>query len=261
MPIPEDFQFAPEVDDPATLPAELKAAYVKNEAGKYVLDPVLRKRLDTTNLNKALENERRQKKEFEKLVAGFKGLGLGDTPEEALAAIEAAKEDLDPDDPNFKKQSRSLNELRAKIKAEFDETLKKTVGEKDEQLGKMERSLRKHLIEKEAIAALAKHKGSQDLLLGVVTSRLGLIDDGEGNLTVAVVDKDGDPVGDGLGGNKSVESLVKDMRGDERYARAFDGTGKGGTGTRPGSQQRTGGEAPERKSAVSKISDGLTQLR
>lgn len=254
--IPEGFEFPPEVADLKDLPKDVHGLYVKGEKG-YTLDPVLHKRIDTTPLSTALDKERKKAKELDKMLAGFKSLGLGDTPEEAKAAIEKELAELDPDNEDDKKDIKSLKALREKLKAEFDDTLRKTVGEKDEQLTKMQRSMQKHMIEKEAVAALAKHKGSSDLLLPHVISKLGLVEDGD-NMVVRVLDADGDPMGDGKGGFKTVEQFVLEMRNDEKYARAFDASGRSGTGMKPGEKAK--GTMSQERTSISKISEGLRNL-
>lgn len=252
--IPEDFQFPPEVDDLKALPKDVQGLYMKKEDGKYGLDPVLHKRIDTAPLSSALDKERKEKKQMEKMVAGFKALGLGETPEEAMAAIKAQMEELDDGTDEGDKKVNKLKQLREQLKAEFEETLKKTVGEKDEQLTKMQRSLHKNMVEREAIAALSKHKGSAELLLPHVISKLALVED-DGELVVRVVDKDGDPVSDGKGGFKSVEQFVLEMRNDEKFSRAFDASGRSGSGAKGGDKK--GGGMSESKSAISKIAAGL----
>lgn len=252
--IPEDFNFPAEVDDLKTLPKDVQGLYVKNDAGKFGLDPVLHKRMDTSTLSTTLDKVRKENKQMEKMVAGFKQLGLGDTPEEAMAAIKARMEELDDGTDEGDKKVSKLKQLRESLKAEFEETLKKTVGEKDEQLTKMQRSLQKNMIEREAIAALSKHKGSTELLLPHVISKLALVED-DGELVVRVVDKDGDPISDGKGGYKSVEQFVSEMRTDEKFSRAFDASGRTGTGMKSGEKGKPGTSGE--KSAIGKIAAGL----
>lgn len=261
--IPEDFTFPADVDDPAALPPEVRSLYIKQTDGKHVIDPTMRKRLDTSGLSKSLDSERKKSKDHERFVLGFRALGLGDTPEEALEAITRARDDADDGSASGDRKVVQLDQLRAKLKEEFETTLKTEVGKKDEQLTKMQRTLHKNFVEREAIAALAKLKGSSDLLLPHVVGRLSLVEDSNGEFVVRVVDKDGDPVGDGLGGFKTAETLVSEMRSDERYARAFEATGKSGSGSRStnnGSRHMSTG-SDENKSAVSKIASGLATLR
>lgn len=261
MALPPDFTFAAKVKDVKSLPPEAQSLYTKGDDGEYSLDPVMAKHLDVTPLASSLDKERKRSKELEKQLTGFKSLGLGDTPEEALAAINAEIEDADDGTARGDKKVEKLQEMRQKLKAEFDDVLRKTVGEKDEALSKMQRSMHKHLVEKEAVSALAKHKGSADLLLPHVVGKLMLVEE-DGEFVVRVKDKDGDPMGDGRGGYKTVDAYVAEMRADERFARAFDATGKSGTGTR---SSLTGGKGMPsgdgQQSSVSKISMGLRGLR
>jgi len=260
--IPEDFVFAPEVDDVGALPAEVKPLYTKNEADKYVLVPIMKKRLDTTGLNNAVMSERQKTKELEKLIAGFKSLGLGDTPEEALAAIEAASEAADDGTAAGDKKVAKLEEMRNKLKKEFQDTLANTTKEKDGTISKLQASLQKHVVEREAIAALAKHKGNQDLLLHLVTRSLKMVEDDKGNLCVRVIDKDGDEVGDGLGGFKTVDAHVAEMRADKKFAQGFEALGTSGSGRTPSGQTRqthTGLGNTEAKRSIDKIAAGLEE--
>lgn len=259
MPLPPDYKFTLTVDDPATLPPEAKALYIKGEDGKHVLDPVMAKILDVSPLNKALEKERTKAKELDRTVAAFRALGFGDTPEDVKKTIDEKLAELDPKDPDDKKKIIDLKAMREKLKGEFDATLAKTVSAKDEEISKMKRSLQKNMVEREAIAALAKHKGSPELLLPILRDRVALVEE-DGELQVRVLDKDGEPESDGRGGFKSVDALVAEMRADEKYARAFDGTGRTGSGARPGERGKgvsTGGDM----TPIGRIAAGLSGLK
>lgn len=260
--IPKDFDFPDKLDGLEQVPVDARGMYIKQDDGSVTLDPVVKARMDHSTLSGSLEKERKAKRELEKMVNGFKALGLGDTPEEAMAAIKAELDELGEDGDGSaedKGRIKSLKAMREKLKGEFEETLKREVGAKDEQLSKMERSLRKNMLEREAILALTKHKGSASLLLPHVISRLGLVEDESGDLVVRVLDKDGDPVGDGKGGYKTVDDFVAEMRNDETYARAFEATGKGGSGMKQFERVKAGGV--EQKTTLGKISAGLSRLR
>jgi DNA-binding transcriptional MerR regulator len=252
MPLPSDFHFTPTVDSLDNLPAEAKALYTHGEGGKFVIDPTMAKLLDVAPLNNALTKERGVTKELQKLIAGFKA--LGDTPEEIREKLDA----LNTEDPE-KKTAPDAKVLREKLKAEYDTALKTEIGKKDEHLTKMQRSLNKYLVEREAIAALAKHKGSADLLLPHVLSKVGVVEE-DGEFVARVLDRDGEAASDGRGGFKSIDALVQEMRADERFARAFDASGRGGTGSR-----QTGGTKSKgfngAENPVDKISRGLNSLR
>lgn len=261
MPIPEDFTFPNQVDDVATLPPEAKALYTKNAEGKYDIDPVMKKRLDVSPLQSSLQKERKLREAHEKTLNGFKSLGLGDTPEEALANIKKYEEsDEDEDTPDDKKEKRqTIKAMREQLKAEFEDTLSKTVTEKDAALSKMQQSLKKHLIEKEAISALAKFKGNDELLRPHVMNRLALIEE-DGEYVVRVMGTDGEPMGDGRGGFKTVEAFVQDMRNDAKFKIAFEASGKSGSGA-SGSGPGKPGSIQGAKTSIDKIAAGLENIR
>lgn len=252
-----EFEFPASVDDVQAVPQEYRGLYKKGENG-FSLDEKLAKRMDVSALTGSLRKERQAKTDLEKLVKGFRELGLGDTPEEALAAIKAAQEG--GDDEEGGDEGGKLSKIRAKHKQELEEAVRKAVGQKDEQLARMDRALRKNMVEREAVAALAKHKGSEDLLLPHVASRLKLIEE-DGEFVVRVVDRDGDVESDGRGEPKTVDALVAEMRADAKFSRAFEGSGKGGGGAQGVRQvRREGGDGGAQMSSQDKISQGLRQL-
>jgi hypothetical protein len=71
------------------------------------------------------------------------------------------------------------------------------------------------LLEAEARAAIQAARGVPELLLPVVVARLSVAEDG----AVAVTE-----------GGGTVSDLVESLRADPIYGRAFDGSGKGGSG-------------------------------
>ncbi len=261
MPLPKDFKFPANVEDAASIPPEAKALYTKNAEGTWDLDDVVKQSLDTTTLSSTLSKERKSRAQFEKLVEGFKALGLGDTPEEALASIKKYEEsDDDEDTPGDKKEKKqNIKEMRAKLQAEFETTLNQSKSESQTQLDNMRKSLHKNLVEKEALAALAKHKGSTALLLPHVSSKIGLVEE-DGEYHVRVLDADGAPVGDGRGGFKTVDAFVQEMKADAEYKVAFESSGKTGTGAKPGETNKRISTGSENRSSVDKINAGLQSL-
>jgi len=94
--------------------------------------------------------------------------------------------------------------------------------------------LESRLIDAEARAALQASRGVPELLLPVLRDRLTVTDDGDGGLTVRVVDEAGVPrrveATDEAGAFMSVVDLVESLRADPAFGRAFEGSGKGGSG-------------------------------
>ncbi len=88
------------------------------------------------------------------------------------------------------------------------------------------------LIDAEARSALQAARGVPELLLPVLRDSLAVLDDGAGGLAVRVLDDAGNPrrrAGDD-GGFVTVADLVESLRADPVYGRAFEASGKGGSG-------------------------------
>jgi len=79
---------------------------------------------------------------------------------------------------------------------------------------------------------LIKHKGSPELLSGVISNRLSASFDDESNtVKYDVLTKDGKPMYKN-GEPATIEDLVNEMKVDPVYSRAFDGSGHNGSGTK-----------------------------
>ena len=93
-------------------------------------------------------------------------------------------------------------------------------------------ALEARLIDAEARSALQAARGVPELLLPVLRDSLAVLDDGAGGLAVRVLDDAGNPrrrAGDD-GGFVTVADLVESLRADPVYGRAFEASGKGGSG-------------------------------
>lgn len=93
-------------------------------------------------------------------------------------------------------------------------------------------ALEARLIDAEARAALQAARGVPELLLPVLRDRLAVAEDGAGGFAVRVVDAAGAPLRreGGDGDFLTVADLIEGLRADPVYGRAFDGSGKGGSG-------------------------------
>lgn len=121
-----------------------------------------------------------------------------------------------------------------KINSENAKRMDELSAAKDEKYNKLKASLVKHMVTEAATASIAKEKGSVELLLPIVTSNCKVVEDADG-YTVRVVDSQGDVRSDGLGGMMGIDGLIKELKGSEVYARAFDSDTPSGTGSTPGS--------------------------
>ena len=147
-----------------------------------------------------------------------------------------------------------------KIKADAEKRINEALSEKDKELDGMRGALNKHLIGDVASRALAEAKGSVDLLMPHVKSHTKVFQDGD-SFVVRVVDADGEARSDGAGGWMTVGALVKEMKGDDKFARAFESEAPGGSGTPPGAGSQKQGllKKGEELSSVQKISSGLNK--
>ncbi len=211
----------------------LRALYTEKD-GKYSL--ALEDYEDPVTLKKAIVTEREtasklaaKTKELDKKVKGWEQLGK--SPDEIKEMIEAAN----------KAEEEKLNragewtKLKDQMNAKHQEELKAVaakVDAKDQQIVSMRKSLERHLVDAQATAAIATHKGVPDLLLPHVQKHVKVIEDGD-NYFVRVVDAKGDPRVNGKGDPLSIEDLVNEMKSTDIFGRAFEGSGQSGSGMRP----------------------------
>lgn len=148
-----------------------------------------------------------------------------------------------------------------KIKQDYEKRVGETKAQYDARIKAMSSSLERYMVDQSATAALAKHKGSVELLLPHVKSHTKVVQEGE-DYVVRVVDSAGDVRSDGKGGWMTVEGLIEEMKTQSAYARAFESTAPGGTGSQPGSMSKSVSAKPgQAANATDKIANGLRGLR
>lgn len=169
--------------------------------------------------------------------------------------------DLDPEDRE--KLTAQLAEIKEKIskgdagkinwdkvRAEMEKGHKAALEERDGKVVKMTKTLERHLIDKEAVSAIAAAKGEPDLLLPHIRGQVKVVEDGD-DFKVIVVDKDGDQRTNPKGGTMTIADLVAELKGSKTFGRAFDGEGTSGSGTGTGTKH-----SPSTAKQMAK--DGLT---
>lgn len=194
--------------------------YTKTEDG-YVLNAEPVKGWDVKPVEKlmaALGSERTTRAELEAKIKALDGLD----PKAAREALAKVKEWQD-----------SPPEARAKAQAEA--LLKEAQSKYQQETSKLRGQLERELVEAKAREALAKHKGNVDLLLPHVKGRIKADVEADGELRAYVVDANGNKAHvmgkDGSMQPMSIEALVEQMRGQDSYAPAFQGSGASGAGT------------------------------
>jgi hypothetical protein len=261
-----DFEKNSTVDSLDVVPEKYRELFTEGDEGKFVVAGHAKGIVaDYIGTAKALAGARQEKKKASdesasrrlnlKAVEDFAtSLGLEVGEAGVTLALESFVKDLQDQVKGGKQIKIDLD----KIKAEFDKRLSETVATKDKQIGERDSALAKHLISNVATGALAKHKGSVDLLLPHVQSQAEVVRDDEGTYSVRVKDADGSHRMNGSGGWMGVDELVAEMKTKEAFARAFESEVAGGTGSRPGSMRREAPRQANRElSAIEKISAGL----
>lgn len=195
----------------------LSSLYVERE-GKYHLD--VSGVEDTTGLKSALDKERRTARDATRAKDRWERLGK--TPEEIEALLQAneqATEDKAAKAGEWDSLKSQLNERHA---AEL-----KT---RDEANGKMRTTLERYLVSAEATREIAAQKGSPDLLLPHVERQAKVIEE-DGEFVVRIIDARGNVRIDAKGDPLAIADLVAEMKKNETFGRAFEGSGLTGGGT------------------------------
>jgi len=272
----EDFYFEdnaelPEAEFESKVPADFRFAYTKGDGGTYKLNDQYAaaaklidgrgrtlKQAKATNQSVGLESKQRRET-LEKWAAetGF------ESPEAAKEAIAAMQEKINS------KSAIKPEEVRAAIEKEF--TGKLEASEKKAEA--MFSTLEKHLRDKDALSAIAEHKGNAKLLMPLILAQTKVVQDEDtGEYFTAVLNAKGEVRAGADGGPLSISKLVAEMKEDKDLASAFEGSQKNGGGTDPKQQQQRGPHQPTNQQrreggedraqrGISKISAGLAQRR
>jgi hypothetical protein len=205
------------VDSLEAVPEALHGYYIEKD-GKYHLE-------DVTSLRNSMQHAKRERDEAKKRAQSVdRWEKLGKSPEEIenlLAAQTKAEED-------------KLNKAGEwdKLKAQMNEKHQAELKAKDDALGKLRQALERHLVDAAATNAIAEAKGVPKLLLPHVRSSVRVVEE-DGNFEVRVVDDKGDPRVNGKGDPLTIADLVGEMRQSEVFGRAFEASGRTGSGTPP----------------------------
>lgn len=201
------------VDSLEAIPEALKTEYTPKD-GKFHLN--VEGVEDTAGLKTALQKERKTASDLQKLTNAWKSLGK--TPEEIQELLEAQQQR----EQTEAERKGEWDKLKAQMNAGHADALKA----KDETIGQMRKRLEAELIDAKAVAAIAAAKGVPELLLPHVQRHVKVDDE----FNVMVVDAKGDPRVNAKGEPLSIGDLVSEMRSNEIYGRAFEGSGNSGGG-------------------------------
>lgn len=267
-----DFNTNQTVDSLDKVPEKYRGLYGEvaegDDAGKFTLVEGARGLVaDYTGLAKSAAGLRQEKKAasdesasrrvaLKSIEDTLTALGIEIGEEGVVPAVETYVKDLQ----EKVKGGQALKVDMDKLKSQYDTRLSEGLAEKDKELEAMMGTLRKHMITGAANAAIAKHKGSVDLLLPHVQSQCDVVKDDNGEYVVRVKDPEGTYRIGGNGSFMGVEDLVADLKTKDAFARAFESEVPGGTGSTPGSMQRPAprqNQNREEMSPTDKIRAGL----
>lgn len=217
------------------------------------------------------ENETYTKEQVDALVAerlASEVAGLKNNQAEALKEAKAAKaklasyEGIDPAEYKALKDAAAEAE-RKRLQGEGDfKTLEQQLIAKYEQKVEAERgtatryrsSLEQHLIDAEALRALAEVSDSPALLLPHVKARMKVLEQ-DGTFAARIVDQDGNVrIGKGQGSAPmTLAELMDEMKQDKQFALAFRGTGSSGGGA----SKSTGGAGGTHTTRIAAPANGV----
>tara|TARA_R100001143_G_scaffold62940_1_gene67671 strand:+ start:4461 stop:5267 length:807 start_codon:yes stop_codon:yes gene_type:complete len=215
------------LDSIEDLPEIVQAEYEQRDDGKFYLQTTPAEGFEVTQpekLMKALSTERENVKKLRSQVGKFEGID----PDRARSALEKLEEfeNWDPD--------QQVQERVAAREKKLLEQHSKELKQQEERSVRLKEQLEKTLVTEAATKAIADNKGSIDLLLPLIQAQTRLVQNEDGAYRVEVIDPlDNTARPTSTGESMSIDDLVKEMRGSDRYSRAFDGSGQSGGGTPP----------------------------
>lgn len=228
------------VDSVDGLEESVRGLYTEKD-GKFVLN--VEGLEDTSGLKTALQKERRERGELEKKVKRWEGLGK--TDEEITALI--AKHD-----ETAQTEAERKGEWD-KLRTQMNDKHAKDLQAKDEKISAYQKRLNAELVDARATSAIAAAKGVPDLLLPHVQRQVKVDEE----FNVIVVDAKGDPRVNGKGEPLSITDLIEEMKANDVYGRAFEGSGHSGSGMRP----NNGGGGPAGRITKADLKDRTARAK
>lgn len=230
------------------LPEELKQHYAENN-GQFNLAVTAAMGLDLINadgLKSSLQKERASVKSLITKLESFDDLD----PEAARAALKTVDE-LGDQASVDEKIAAGLKAKEEQLQAKFQKDLDAQTAKfstdltaANKRADTLERQLENELVTSAATAAISKAKGSVRLLLPVVRGMVRMEKRDDGTMAAAIMDGSGNPRLSTQAGSMdpmTMDELVEELRGDNEFARGFDGSGASGGGSSNSDGGGTGG--------------------
>lgn len=255
-----EFDFSQPVTDLNKVPQDFRGLYVTGEDGKISLNSenegVKAAVSAITGLNKSLKAARAEAKAKQGTQIDLSPLKeYGEAPDAIAAKIKETIEGLQG-------QIKGVNidkiktDLASEWNTKVDAATKRATG--------LEQFLHQELVVNRAVTAIAGAKGDPELLLPFVAKSLKAGATADGKYAVNVVDDAGDIRYSGVTGQPmTIQELVAEMKGNEKYGRLFASEAAAGGGAQPGAASGKAGNGSNLRGAegsdtpMGKIAAGL----
>jgi len=205
------------------LPEDVAKEYKKRDDGKFVLDVTSVDGLELAEVSKlqsALSKERENNRKAKEQLKAFEGID----PEKSREALRKVEEMA-----NWEPEQKVKEQIEA-VKSQMMDAHAKEKAKLEEKLKKLVSSLEEAMIVSVASQELAKQKGSVRLLMPHIRQQTRLRE-ADGSFIVEVMGEDGNPRLVGSDGHPmSIAELVAEMKTQDDFASAFEGTGATGSG-------------------------------
>ncbi|MCP4900887.1 MAG: hypothetical protein GY906_28300 [bacterium] len=244
------------------VPQDFRGLYEETEDGKVALrqDDSIKSAVSAiTGLNKSLKASRAESKALKANRVNLDALAdYGDSPDTILEGIQNAVSEAGKG--KGKANAEDMQRKLDKIKAELAATHSKELESATKRADALQGQLYNHLVTSTARTALAEAGAiDSDLALPFLQKQVKVVEE-DGKFSVHVVDGTGDPRYSGVTGQPmSVNELVAEMKGEEKYGPLFKSDKGSGGGTPADAARRSGQRqiADEDKKPVDKIRAGI----
>lgn len=256
-----DFDFPASVESIDKVPEQFRVAYAESDDGAFALqDSYKGFSTAVVNLNKSLKASRTEAQEARKNRPDLSKFSeFGSTVDEIHTSITEKIKTLSEQAAQGK--GIDPEKIKADLAKGFQAERDKLTSRNDA----LQKQLYGLLVENAGTAAIAEEKGVAELLLPFIATQTRTVEE-DGVFKVQVVDAAGDiRYSSVTGAPMTIKELVKEMKTNEKFARAFDSevqTNQGGGGANAHQRRQQPANTDRSKmSSVDKISAGLNKAR
>jgi len=234
-----EFNFNQTVDTIESVPKDFQGLYVEND-GKYTLsdDAAVKSAVSAiTGLNRSLKAARGEAKDLKSRQIDLSSLSeYGSTPDSILEGFQASMSEA----TKGKKSQEDFQRQVTKVKEDLGQAHQAELLKEQARSQALTGQLHGILVTGAARSALAEAGAiDTDLALPFLSTQIKVTEEA-GKFAVNVVDSTGDPRYSGTtGAPMSVNELVEEMKGQEKFGPLFKSDKASGAGTKP-NQARQG---------------------